>query len=157
MIPSMFIIYWFVCELYYNILFPARFYVGCDLCSNWFHGDCVNITEEASKKLTEFICTDCQKARETQQLYCSCRQPYDESQFYICCDKCQDWFHGRCVGIVQSEAEYIDEYVCPECQRNSDANTANMKSLTQNEIVELKSLIKQIQVSSKDIIHMYDL
>ncbi|XP_030568428.1 nucleosome-remodeling factor subunit NURF301 isoform X3 [Drosophila novamexicana] len=123
----------------------TKFYVGCDLCSNWFHGDCVNITEEASKKLTEFICTDCQKARETQQLYCSCRQPYDESQFYICCDKCQDWFHGRCVGIVQSEAEYIDEYVCPECQRNSDANTANIKSLTQNEVVELKSLIKQIQ------------
>ncbi|EDV95519.1 GH15750 [Drosophila grimshawi] len=123
----------------------TKFYVGCDMCSNWFHGDCINITEEASKKLTEFICTDCQKARETQQLYCSCRQPYDESQFYICCDKCQDWFHGRCVGIVQSEAEYIDEYVCPECQRNSDANTANMKSLVQNEIVELKSLIKQIQ------------
>ncbi|XP_032291521.1 nucleosome-remodeling factor subunit NURF301 isoform X1 [Drosophila virilis] len=123
----------------------TKFYVGCDLCSNWFHGDCVNITEEASKKLTEFICTDCQKARETQQLYCSCRQPYDESQFYICCDKCQDWFHGRCVGIVQSEAEYIDEYVCPECQRNSDVNTANIKSLTQNEVIELKSLIKQIQ------------
>ncbi|XP_017842948.1 nucleosome-remodeling factor subunit NURF301 isoform X2 [Drosophila busckii] len=123
----------------------TKFYVGCDLCSNWFHGDCVNITEEASKKLTEFICIDCQKARETQQLYCSCRQPYDESQFYICCDKCQDWFHGRCVGIVQSEAEYIDEYVCPECQRNSDASAANMKSLTQTEIVELKTLIKQIQ------------
>lgn len=137
--------------LYYLYTYPSslyncRFYVGCDLCSNWFHGDCVNITEEASKKLTEFICTDCQKARETQQLYCSCRQPYDESQFYICCDKCQDWFHGRCVGIVQSEAEYIDEYVCPECQRNSDANIANIKSLTQSEVIELKSLIKQIQV-----------
>ncbi|KAH8408542.1 hypothetical protein KR215_007131 [Drosophila sulfurigaster] len=124
----------------------TKFYVGCDLCSNWFHGDCVNITEEASKKLTEYICSDCQKARETQQLYCSCRQPYDESQFYICCDKCQDWFHGRCVGIVQSEAEYIDEYVCPDCQRNSDANTANTKCLTPTEVVELKSLIRQIQL-----------
>ncbi|XP_068148302.1 LOW QUALITY PROTEIN: nucleosome-remodeling factor subunit NURF301 [Drosophila tropicalis] len=131
-----------ICRTRYD---ETKFYVGCDLCSNWFHGDCVNITEEASKKLSEFICSDCRKARETQQLYCSCRQPYDESQFYICCDKCQDWFHGRCVGILQSEAEFIDEYVCPECQRNTDANAANMKSLTLNEVGELKILIKQIQ------------
>ncbi|KPU77735.1 uncharacterized protein Dana_GF24755, isoform B [Drosophila ananassae] len=131
-----------VCRTPYD---DTKFYVGCDLCSNWFHGDCVNISEEASKKLSEFICTDCKKARETQQLYCSCRQPYDESQFYICCDKCQDWFHGRCVGILQSEAEFIDEYVCPECQRKTDANAANMKILTSNEIDELKIVIKAIQ------------
>ena len=127
-----------------------RFYVGCDLCSNWFHGDCVKISEEASKKLSEFICDDCKRARETQELYCYCRQPYDESQFYICCDKCQDWFHGRCVGILQSEAEFIDEYVCPECTRNSTANTANLKNLSPKEIGELKLLIKQIQVRSKN-------
>ncbi|KAH8234941.1 hypothetical protein KR032_005873 [Drosophila birchii] len=132
-----------ICRTPYD---DTKFYVGCDLCSNWFHGDCVSITEEASKKLSEFICIDCKKARETQQLYCSCRQPYDESQFYICCDKCQDWFHGRCVGILQSEAEFIDEYVCPECQRKTDANSANMKTLTANEIQELKTLIKQIQL-----------
>nr|XP_016933941.1 nucleosome-remodeling factor subunit NURF301 isoform X3 [Drosophila suzukii] len=132
-----------VCRTPYD---DTKFYVGCDLCSNWFHGDCVSITEEASKKLSEFICIDCKKARETQQLYCSCRQPYDESQFYICCDKCQDWFHGRCVGILQSEAEFIDEYVCPECQRKTDANAANMKKLAPAEIEELKNLIKQIQL-----------
>ncbi|XP_041673909.1 nucleosome-remodeling factor subunit NURF301 isoform X2 [Drosophila eugracilis] len=132
-----------ICRTPYD---DTKFYVGCDLCSNWFHGDCVSITEEASKKLSEFICIDCKKARETQQLYCSCRQPYDESQFYICCDKCQDWFHGRCVGILQSEAEFIDEYVCPECQRKTDANAANMKKLAPNEIEELKTLIKQIQL-----------
>ncbi|XP_016975852.1 nucleosome-remodeling factor subunit NURF301 isoform X2 [Drosophila rhopaloa] len=132
-----------ICRTPYD---DTKFYVGCDLCSNWFHGDCVSITEEASKKLAEFICIDCKKARETQQLYCSCRQPYDESQFYICCDKCQDWFHGRCVGILQSEAEFIDEYVCPECQRKTDSNSDNIKKLSPNEIEELKNLIKQIQV-----------
>lgn len=68
-----------------------RFYVGCDLCNNWFHGDCVNITEDESKDLSEFICSECKHARDTQELFCLCRQPYDETQFYICCDKCQDW------------------------------------------------------------------
>lgn len=132
--------------VYIISIYFFRFYVGCDICSNWFHGDCVNITEEDSKKLSEFICADCKKARDTQELYCLCKQPYDESQFYICCDKCQDWFHGRCVGIVQSEAEFIDEYVCPACQKNNSVNMANMKNLSEQETVELRKLIKQIKV-----------
>ncbi|XP_046745032.1 nucleosome-remodeling factor subunit NURF301 isoform X7 [Diprion similis] len=123
----------------------TKFYVGCDLCNNWFHGDCVGITEEMSKSLSEFVCTECRHARDTQELYCLCKQPYDESQFYICCDKCQDWFHGRCVGILQSEADNIDEYVCPNCQRNSSVNFANMKNLNGKDLDLLKKLIKQIQ------------
>lgn len=59
---------------------PRRFYVGCDLCNNWFHGDCVGITEEQSKEVNEFVCSECKHARETQELYCLCKQPYDESQ-----------------------------------------------------------------------------
>lgn len=123
-----------------------RFYVGCDLCNNWFHGECVNITETESKDISEFICNECQHARDTQELYCLCRKPYDESQFYICCDKCQDWFHGRCVGILQSEADTIDEYICPNCQRNSSVNFANMKEISNDDYDNLKKLIKQIQV-----------
>ncbi|XP_060530010.1 nucleosome-remodeling factor subunit NURF301 isoform X2 [Cylas formicarius] len=123
----------------------TKFYVGCDLCNNWFHGDCVNITEEMSKTLTEFVCEECKQARESQKLYCLCQQPYDDSQFYICCDSCQDWFHGRCVGILQSEADNIDEYVCPRCQRNSSVNYANMKDLAQKDYDNLRKLIKQIQ------------
>ncbi|XP_039292245.1 nucleosome-remodeling factor subunit NURF301 isoform X2 [Nilaparvata lugens] len=131
-----------ICRTPYD---ETKFYVGCDLCNNWFHGDCVGITEEMSKTLTEFVCTECKHARETQELYCLCRQPYDESQFYICCDKCQDWFHGRCVGILQSEADNIDEYVCPNCQRNSSINFANMKNLNTKDFEALKKLIKQLQ------------
>ncbi|KRT79741.1 PHD finger motif containing protein [Oryctes borbonicus] len=123
----------------------TKFYVGCDLCNNWFHGDCVGITEELSKTMSEFICTECKHARDTKELFCLCRQPYDESQFYICCDRCQDWFHGRCVGILQSEADNIDEYICPNCQRNSSVNYANMKDLTGKDFDGLRKLIKQIQ------------
>lgn len=123
----------------------TKFYVGCDLCNNWFHGECVGITENASKALSEFICGECKHARDTQELYCLCRKPYDESQFYICCDKCQDWFHGRCVGIVQSEADNIDEYICPKCQQNTAVNRANMKCLTALEYEHLRKLIGLIR------------
>ncbi|XP_066157343.1 nucleosome-remodeling factor subunit NURF301 isoform X1 [Euwallacea fornicatus] len=132
-----------ICRTPYD---ETKFYVGCDLCNNWFHGDCVGITEESSKTLTEFVCDECKQARETQKLYCLCQQPYDESQFYICCDNCQDWFHGRCVGILQSEADNIDEYVCPRCQKNSSVNYVNMRELAQKDFDNLKKLIKQIQM-----------
>ncbi|KAJ0180501.1 hypothetical protein K1T71_003905 [Dendrolimus kikuchii] len=124
----------------------TKFYVGCEHCSNWFHGDCVGVTEEMSKTMEEYVCPDCRRAEETQELYCLCRQPYDNSQFYICCDRCQDWFHGRCVGILQTEADNIDEYVCPNCQKNNSVNYANMKELTSKDFENLKRLVKQIQL-----------
>ncbi|XP_052861853.1 nucleosome-remodeling factor subunit NURF301 [Anopheles cruzii] len=131
-----------ICKTPYD---ESKFYVGCDLCNNWFHGDCVGINEEESKVMTEYVCNECKHARETQQLYCLCQQPYDETQFYIGCDKCQAWFHGRCVGILQSEADFIDEYICPNCQINNSVNFANMKPLSPKEFDNLKKLIKQIQ------------
>ncbi|XP_026495038.2 nucleosome-remodeling factor subunit NURF301 [Vanessa tameamea] len=124
----------------------TKFYVGCEHCSNWFHGDCVGVTEEMSKTMEEYVCSECRRAEETQELYCLCRQPYDNSQFYICCDRCQDWFHGRCVGILQSEADNIDEYICPNCQKNNSVNFANMKELTPKDFENLKRLVKQIQL-----------
>lgn len=65
-------------------LFFHRFYIGCDLCSNWFHGACVGITEKEAKKLEDFVCNDCKRGQEgasNEELYCICRTPYDESQY----------------------------------------------------------------------------
>lgn len=36
----------------------------------------------------------------------------------ICCDGCENWFHGRCVGVTESMAQSIDTYYCPDCQQN---------------------------------------
>ena len=123
----------------------SKFYVGCDLCSNWFHGDCVGITEDMSQSMSEFVCEGCSQARSTQELFCLCRQPYDESQFYICCDRCQDWFHGRCVGVLQNESESIDEYTCPNCDPNVPFNYAIMRTLSTRDYEELRKLLRQLQ------------
>ena len=32
-------------------------------------------------------------------LFCLCLQP-DDGHFMICCDQCNVWFHGDCVGIT---------------------------------------------------------
>lgn len=60
----------------------TRFYIGCDLCTNWYHGECVGITEKEALKMDDYICAECKRAQEgsTEELYCICRTPYDEAQ-----------------------------------------------------------------------------
>ncbi|UYV79250.1 BPTF [Cordylochernes scorpioides] len=125
-----------------------RFMVGCDMCYNWFHVECIGLSEVDAKNREKYVCTDCAAASQTtkEELYCLCKQPYDESQFYICCDRCQDWFHGRCVGVLQSEADSIDEYICPNCQSNTTINHANLKPLNAQDYENLRLLLKSLQV-----------
>ncbi|KAK7493948.1 hypothetical protein BaRGS_00014830 [Batillaria attramentaria] len=55
-------------------------------------------------------------ASEAEPVYCLCRKPYDETQFMIECDVCNDWFHGSCVGVQEHQAADIEIYHCPRCE-----------------------------------------
>ena len=49
-------------------------------------------------------------------LYCVCRRPDDQKGgFMVGCDRCDEWFHGECVGVLKSEVRRQAEYVCPRC------------------------------------------
>ena len=50
-----------------------------------------------------------------EALYCVCRTPYDPSFFYIGCEECQGWFHGKCVGVAAKQASSIKHFVCAAC------------------------------------------
>lgn len=90
------------------------------------------------------ISTTSKDSKKDSKIYCICKTPYDESKFYIGCDRCQNWFHGRCVGILQSEADLIDEYVCPECQSTEDAMTV-LSPLTDKDYEGLKRFLRSLQ------------
>ncbi|KAK2958428.1 hypothetical protein BLNAU_6698 [Blattamonas nauphoetae] len=56
------------------------------------------------------------KTRQSNaRTYCICKQPYDVGQFMIQCDICNDWYHGKCVGITPEKAETMDSYYCEKC------------------------------------------
>lgn len=78
-------------------------------------------------------------------------QPYDETQFYICCEQCEDWYHGKCVGIMQAEADDIDDYICPKCDSNNVWNYPCQKNLTSKDYTELKKVTKSLIVSTSFI------
>ncbi|XP_078275016.1 death-inducer obliterator 1-like isoform X2 [Rhinoraja longicauda] len=55
---------------------------------------------------------------DPDKLYCICRQPHS-NRFMICCDRCEEWFHGDCVGITMARGRLLErngeDYICPDC------------------------------------------
>ena len=70
--------------------------------------------------------------------------PCQLCRFYIGCDKCQDWFHGTCVGVTQTEAELIDSYICPSCKESQVQ--AEKQPLSGKDYDMLKRLLRSLQV-----------
>lgn len=51
--------------------------------------------------------------------YCICRGP-DDHRWMICCENCEDWFHGECVHISKDVGEaLIERFVCPGCSKGN--------------------------------------
>jgi hypothetical protein len=45
----------------------------------------------------------------------SCGGSYTADEFWIGCDICEKWYHGKCVKITPARAEHIKQYKCPSC------------------------------------------
>ncbi|XP_057854860.2 PHD finger protein ALFIN-LIKE 4 isoform X2 [Cryptomeria japonica] len=43
----------------------------------------------------------------------------ESSDFWIACDVCENWFHGKCVKITPARAEHIKHYKCPSCSKRA--------------------------------------
>ena len=41
------------------------FMIQCDLCDEWYHGDCVNVTEELANTFRTYHCPKCQTPSKT--------------------------------------------------------------------------------------------
>ncbi|KAG6769593.1 hypothetical protein POTOM_025243 [Populus tomentosa] len=55
----------------------------------------------------------------TQTLCGSCGGNYNSDEFWIGCDVCERWYHGKCVKITPAKAESIKQYKCPSCMKRS--------------------------------------
>ncbi|MCO5553880.1 hypothetical protein L7F22_007406 [Adiantum nelumboides] len=49
----------------------------------------------------------------------SCGKRYTADEFWICCDSCERWFHGKCVKVTPARAEHLKQYKCPSCSKRA--------------------------------------
>nr|CAB3458579.1 unnamed protein product [Digitaria exilis] len=54
----------------------------------------------------------------------ACGESYGPDEFWICCDICEKWFHGKCVKITAAKAEHIKQYKCPSCTGGGGVNSS---------------------------------
>mmetsp|Transcript_16827 Transcript_16827/g.43123 ORF Transcript_16827/g.43123 Transcript_16827/m.43123 type:complete len:152 (+) Transcript_16827:1-456(+) len=47
----------------------------------------------------------------------SCGGYYKKDEFWIACDGCETWYHGKCVKMSPQFAEKIKTWKCPSCTK----------------------------------------
>ena len=57
---------------------------------------------------------------DENELFCICRGPDDHTWMIACDGGCDDWFHGRCVGMDEKDGKLIEKYICPNCTSSGD-------------------------------------
>lgn len=57
---------------------------------------------------------------DPNKLWCICRTPHN-NRFMICCDRCEDWFHGKCVNVTKAQGKAMElkniTWNCPTCKK----------------------------------------
>ncbi|KAL1918751.1 uncharacterized protein VTP21DRAFT_2773 [Calcarisporiella thermophila] len=56
---------------------------------------------------------------DSEILYCICKKP-DTGKFMIQCDKCDEWYHGQCVGVTKRQSKEMDVWHCFNCESTED-------------------------------------
>ncbi|RWS25974.1 death-inducer obliterator 1-like protein [Leptotrombidium deliense] len=82
-------------------------------------------TNEIREKIAKEVDSDDDEGSEwgsdddPDKLWCICRQPHN-NRFMICCDGCEDWFHGTCVGVTKKQGRICEQekrkWFCAKCR-----------------------------------------
>ncbi|CAL1675960.1 unnamed protein product [Lasius platythorax] len=104
---------------------------------------------------------------DPDRLWCICKRPHN-NRFMICCDVCEDWFHGKCVHVSKAMGQQMEEkgieWVCPNCLKkkaeeeraksNSQSQSGKQRTkieLVNENLVSQKVLSKEIPLSSLSV------
>ncbi|KAM0922291.1 hypothetical protein ACQ4PT_006236 [Festuca glaucescens] len=58
----------------------------------------------------------------------ACGDNYGQDEFWIGCDICEKWFHGKCVKITPAKAEHIKQYKCPSCMGTNGSSGSSKRA-----------------------------
>ncbi|SPO20115.1 uncharacterized protein UTRI_00511_B [Ustilago trichophora] len=73
---------------------------------------------------TTIKAADEEEEEEDNALYCICQRRQDDVEGgMIMCDRCEQWYHYRCMGITEDDAELVDQFICPPCHEVTGEST----------------------------------
>lgn len=68
---------------------------------------------------------------DPDKLWCICNQPHN-NRFMICCDTCEEWYHGKCVNVTKTMGQLMEqegrEWICLYCKVSILHSNNNMKA-----------------------------
>ena len=70
----------------------------------------------------------------------------------LACDKCEDWFHGKCVDVSKKQAKNLSTYYCPACmaQFGAPPNMARELSMPVSEDSSSEADASDAELASDD-------
>ena len=108
--------------------------INCENCDNWFHDECLGLSEKEIMNINEFYCIECLNKNSnlsikynvtpltllavSRNTFCYCQE--GESGLMIECGKCRNWFHDECINLTHSNIKSILIYFCPCCIKKNN-------------------------------------
>ncbi|XP_068780234.1 CXXC-type zinc finger protein 1 isoform X3 [Struthio camelus] len=132
------------------------FMIGCDNCNEWFHGDCINITERMAKAIREWYCGACREKDPTLEIryrHKKSREREHERDKAELCKKAQELAleQGRAAKIKRS-ARMCGE--CEACRRPEDCGQCDfcrdMKKFGGPNKIRQKCRLRQCQLRARE-------
>lgn len=127
---------------------PDAFFIACDHCEKWYHGKCVNITEDQASFIQCWHCSGCCASDNTlasiiwkpKCIMCDRRPAETGSKF--CSEQCGIQM-GKLKFHSLLETDGLQQYINPE---RSDPFGERIK--------QLQALIKQLNIRKKELVNL---
>uniref|UniRef100_A0A8C4QH11 CXXC-type zinc finger protein 1 n=1 Tax=Eptatretus burgeri TaxID=7764 RepID=A0A8C4QH11_EPTBU len=132
-----------------------RFMIGCDMCNEWFHGDCINITQKIAKSIKQWYCDRCRENDPSLAIRYRQKKVKDKDRSYIDYD---DGSYDRRKHQMKRSARMCGE--CEACRRTDDCGRCDfcrdMKKFGGPNKIRQKCRLRQCIVRSRKLLRIRD-
>uniref|UniRef100_A0A8C1W0W5 CXXC-type zinc finger protein 1 n=1 Tax=Cyprinus carpio TaxID=7962 RepID=A0A8C1W0W5_CYPCA len=138
------------------------FMIACENCSEWFHGDCINISEKIAKTIRVWYCEKCRSKNESLEIKFRPKKSREKEAEQDGTDNQQDTLDFKSVGWrgsrIKRSARMCGE--CEACMRTEDCGLCDfckdMKKFGGPNKIRQKCRLRQCQVRARKMLRVRD-
>ncbi|XP_016118659.1 CXXC-type zinc finger protein 1-like, partial [Sinocyclocheilus grahami] len=140
------------------------FMIGCDNCNDWFHGDCIKISEKIAKTIRVWYCEKCRSKNESLEIKFRPKKSREKEAEADGTDNQQDspdfeWkSDGRRGSRIKRSARMCGE--CEPCMRTEDCGLCDfckdMKKFGGPNKIRQKCRLRQCEVRARKMLRVKD-